>query len=114
MGEKESKTEKETEKMPEEESEGEAVDVEIGTRRRRMRKKVKESVQKARDRIEAFSKETDIEEMMDEIRKEVENLATDVERLTQENPLGATGTTLLAGIAIGLIIGIMAGKKNDR
>lgn len=97
MGETESTAEEETEEVP----------------RRRLHKNLQESVQRVKERLETLSKETEAEEKFDAVKEEVDALAKDIEKATRESPVEAAGVCLLAGLAVGILLGVLAGKKND-
>lgn len=75
---------------------------------------LRESLRRIREKIETFSKEAKIEELLEQIKEELETLVKDAENSTREHPLEAIGTCFLAGLVIGILVGTMIGKRDDR
>ena len=73
---------------------------------------VRESIRQIKERLDTLYKEAEVRQSLEQIKGRLETLVDDAEKSTREHPLEAIGTCFLAGLAIGILLGTRAGKKN--
>jgi len=73
--------------------------------------KVKEPLRKIKEKIETLSKDTDVQESLEDIKGRLGSLARDCESTAREHPFETIGACFLVGLVVGIIVGVTVGKK---